>query len=76
MSASPPPYSRPNLAERYVQRAERKHASPDARYPLTAGQHILHLLLTVFTAGLWVPVWIIRAWRGNRPYVPPETAGR
>ena len=34
--------------------------------PLTAGQHILHLLLTVFTGGLWAPVWIIRASRGNR----------
>ncbi len=36
-----------------------------ARVPLTAGQHILHLLLTVLTCGLWAPVWIIRAWRGN-----------
>lgn len=60
------------FGERYVQRAERKAASPDARYPLTAGQHILHLLLTVFTFGLWAPVWIIRAIRGNRPYVPPD----
>lgn len=23
--------------------------------------HILHLLLTIFTAGLWLPVWIIIA---------------
>jgi len=23
--------------------------------------HVLHLLLTVFTAGLWLPVWIIIA---------------
>ena len=59
------------FAERYVQRAERKAASPDARTPLTAGQHILHLLLTVFTFGLWLPVWVVRAVRGNRPYVPP-----
>ena len=34
--------------------------------PLTTNQHILHLLLTVFTAGLWLPVWIILAIRGNR----------
>lgn len=48
--------------EAYVQRAER-------RMPLTAGQHILHLLLTVFTGGLWIPVWIIRSIRGNpRPF--------
>ncbi len=35
------------------------------RRPLTTGQHILHLLLTVFTAGLWLPVWIVRAFQGN-----------
>lgn len=34
--------------------------------PLTTSQHILHLLLTVVTGGLWLPVWIIRAARGNR----------
>jgi hypothetical protein len=60
-----------NLAEKYVQGAEREAAAPDARYPLSAGQHILHLLLTVLTAGLWAPVWVVRAWRGNMPYVPP-----
>lgn len=33
---------------------------------LTTNQHILHLLLTIFTAGLWAPVWIIRAMQGNK----------
>lgn len=37
------------------------------RAPLSAGQHILHLLLSVVTGGLWLPVWFIRAWRGNPP---------
>ncbi len=32
---------------------------------LTAGQHILHLALTLLTFGLWLPVWVYRAWRGN-----------
>ena len=45
-----------------------------ARVPLTAGQHILHLLLTVLTAGLWAPVWFVRAARGNRRYLPPGPA--
>ena len=36
------------------------------RVPLTTNQHILHLLLTVFTGGLWAPVWIIRAQQGNQ----------
>jgi hypothetical protein len=40
-------------------------AHPPTRVPLTANQHILHLLLTVFTFGLWAPVWFIRAMRGN-----------
>jgi len=40
---------------------------PPERTPLTANQHILHLLLTVFTGGLWAPVWFVRAWRGNAP---------
>ena len=39
---------------------------PAVRTPLTTSQHILHLLLTVLTAGLWAPVWIILAIRGNR----------
>ena len=48
---------------------------PPARVPLTANQHILHLLLTVFTLGLWAPVWFIRAMRGNprrSPVDPPR----
>jgi hypothetical protein len=40
--------------------------SIDDRTPLTTGQHILHLLLTVFTCGLWAPVWFWRAAQGNR----------
>ena len=49
-------------ADRYLD----EHAGqPSSRVPLTASQHILHLLLTIFTAGLWLPVWIIRAMRGN-----------
>lgn len=37
------------------------------RAQLTASQHILHLLLTVFTGGLWAPVWLVRAMNGNAP---------
>lgn len=38
------------------------------RMPLTTNQHILHLLISVFTAGLWLPVWIILSAVGNRTY--------
>jgi hypothetical protein len=34
--------------------------------PLTTNQHILHLLVTVFTFGLWAPVWIWLAVRGQQ----------
>jgi len=51
-----------DFSEARVARAER---SAERRSNLTAGQHILHLLLTVLTGGLWGPVWFIRAWRGN-----------
>ena len=44
----------------------------EARVPLTASQHILHLLLTVFTGGLWAPVWFILAMRGNPRQSPPH----
>ena len=57
-----------DVIARYAQPGARTGSMREAagREPLTAGQHILHLLLTVFTAGLWLPVWIIRASRGNR----------
>lgn len=59
---------------RYREWADRKldhleHAPPPAqkpdREPLTTQQHILHLLLTIVTCGLWAPIWLIRAWHGN-----------
>jgi len=36
------------------------------RSPLRTEQHILHLLLTVFTCGLWTPIWILASIHGNR----------
>lgn len=61
------------VRSRYQALADRglDHMEAHPRVPLTASQHILHLLLTVFTLGLWAPVWLIRAWRGN-----PAPTGR
>lgn len=53
-------------ADRAMDTAENAPATP-ARTPLTTNQHILFLLLTVFTGGLAAPVWFVRAWRGNPP---------
>ena len=39
---------------------------PMTRVPLTANQHILHLILTLFTFGLWGIVWAIRGMQGNK----------
>lgn len=46
------------------------------RAPMTASDHILHLLLTVVTCGLWAPVWIYLAWRNNVTYGPLGTLPR
>jgi hypothetical protein len=64
-----------SIREKYQDRAESYVAARETwmRTPLTASQHILHLLLTVFTFGLWLPVWIMRAIQGNRtPVTPPQ----
>lgn len=33
------------------------------RQPLPPFNHVLHLLLTVFTCGLWGPAWALLAWQ-------------
>lgn len=51
------------------QRLDARDVNPGPQYirePLTTSQHILHLLLTVFTVGLWAPAWIVRAVQGNK----------
>jgi hypothetical protein len=63
------PWKRVQSAED-VERYYQQHpllvrGSKPVRTPLTANQHILHLLLTVVTCGLWLPVWIVRAVQGN-----------
>lgn len=43
--------------------AERRGFCPDCNrnvlYRRTGPNHILHLLLSVITAGLWLPVWFV-----------------
>ncbi len=64
--------SEPDWAAHYAARAAEDAEAAREDYlrprkaPLRTNQHILHLLLTVFTCGLWLPVWIIRAVQGNR----------
>jgi hypothetical protein len=77
-------YTRAGFGEAaYQQRLARMGVQQGGRWvqagttPLSASQHILHLLLTVFTAGLWAPVWIVRAVQGNKRMVwEPERAGQ
>jgi hypothetical protein len=38
--------------------------------------HILHLLLAVVTAGLWIPVWILVALFGSGSYKCPNCGAR
>jgi hypothetical protein len=61
------------LIERYREHADAKltameYGTVPVRVPLSAGQHILHLLLSIFTCGLWIPVWIVRGIQGNKTY--------
>ena len=58
-------------ADRYLDSLPDFRRTAPRRTPLTASQHILHLLLSVFTCGLWVPVWIFRAIAGNSPAGQP-----
>jgi hypothetical protein len=63
------------IRQKFQDRAESYVAARETwvRVPLTASQHILHLLLTVFTFGLWLPVWVMRSIQGNRaPVTPPH----
>src|SRR6476646_7914113 len=46
--------------------------SAAVRPGLTTVQHILHLLISVFTFGLWIPVWIYLANRTDRTVTPAD----
>ena len=62
-----------SITQKYRAHVDRKLAamedgSAPVRVPLTASQHILHLLLSIFTCGLWIPVWVVRGVQGNKTY--------
>ncbi len=38
--------------------------------------HVLHLLLSVVTAGFWIPVWILVSVFGGGPYKCPSCGAR
>ncbi|CAN0487058.1 unnamed protein product, partial [Phaeothamnion confervicola] len=46
-------------ARRESQRRPRREVVYRDRRPTCP--HVLHLILTIFTAGLWLPIWIIHA---------------
>jgi len=41
-------------------------ATTSTHQGMTTSQHILHLLISVFTFGLWLPVWFVLAHRSTR----------
>jgi hypothetical protein len=53
------------------QTVQRMPDRPAIRVPLSAGQHILHLLLTLLT-GVWGIVWIWRAVSGNKVWADTQ----
>lgn len=48
------------IASRYCRKCQRQTAAIRS-----GANHVLHLLLTVFTAGLWLPVWILSSLGGS-----------
>ena len=38
--------------------------------------HVLHLLLSVLTCGLWLPVWFVIAWRNGEARARRSVAAR
>lgn len=45
------------------------HRSENRRIPISAGETFMHVVMTVITFGLWLPIWVIRAARGRREYM-------
>lgn len=62
---------RAEVSQQFRERHAAAVLPPMVKTPLTTSQHILHLLLSVLTLGLWIPVWIIRAISGNMQAAPP-----
>ena len=57
-----------DVIRREVKKGRRVESQNQHETVLVKGQrpnHILHLLLSVFTGGLWIPVWILVAMTGG-----------
>lgn len=63
----PPPYGPGPHQYQYMHPPQMQPPHPVQQTVMVNGgngkgvNHVLHLLLTIFTAGLWLPVWIILA---------------
>lgn len=57
----------------------RRYCPEDARYVLAVRNkpsHVLHLLLSVVTAGCWIPIWVLIAMLSDAGYRCPNCGGR
>ena len=57
-----------NYVNGQIAKGWRIESQTDTQVALVKGQrpnHVLHLLLSVFTAGIWLPFWLIISWRGG-----------
>jgi hypothetical protein len=59
--------SRRQTTDDVIARYAQPGAARPVNTPLTTGQHLFHLAATLLTCGLWAPVWLWCAMRGNRP---------
>lgn len=53
-----------------------KHCGTQRLGQAPSPNHILHLLLSVFTAGLWIPVWLIIAATSSSGYHCTHCGGK
>jgi hypothetical protein len=46
-----------------------QHGQVVSRSGLSSGAHVLHLIMTLLSCGLWSPIWIIHAALAHRKTV-------
>lgn len=58
-------YERASIADQ----VQRQHRADNRRVPISTGETLVHLIMTLCTFGLWIPIWMVRAARGRREYM-------
>lgn len=57
----PPQYGQPPYGPGNPHPPVQPHGYVVAKSGLTGGIHVVHAILTLFTCGLWSPIWLLHA---------------